>query len=203
GRRSAVLVFLTPRRHAPERCEGGADGGPDSAFATAESGLEVITIGPPATPTATATPLDATPSPTPSAPTPTATATAPASGPLIAYLGVARADSVPLAPSDFDPDGRPIYIRPFGNGLSLIVEGRSGASGRNVGPSAYDPSGGLPDLQMILSRPIGNGSTLVCDRQPPTIGGVPATVPFAFSAAQNDAINDLGCRVDDGTGQPV
>jgi hypothetical protein len=58
---------------------------------------------------------------------------------------------------------------------------------------------------MIVSRPLGNGSVIVCDRLPPTIGGVPATTPFGFSDALQvvNAINDLGCRVDDGQGRPV
>ena len=203
----AVLVFLTPPAALPAQFVALAETGTDFAFVTAEFELEVITIEPPATPTApTATPTleDATPSPTASAPTPTATATPPALGPLVTYLGLSRADSVPLAPSDFDPQGRPIYIRPFGSGLSIVVEGRSGTSGRAVGHSAYDESGGLPDLQTIISRPLGDGSVIVCDRMPPTIGGVPATIPFEFStdAGVVNGINDLGCRVDDGTGRP-
>lgn len=202
----AVLIFLTPPASIPEQFDVLAQSGTDFAFITDEFALEVITIGPP--PTATDTPteveVEATASPTPSAATPTATVPPPRVGPEITYFGVARADSVSLAPSGFDPDGRAIYIRPFGFGLSLIVEGRPGPSRVPVGRSGYDPAGGLPDLQMILSRPIGNGSEEVCDRLPPLVGGVPATTPFGFSDAAPavDAINDLGCRVDDGQGNP-
>ncbi len=201
----AVLVFLAPPAAVPARFEALAQSGADFAFVTPEFVLEIITTGPPPTSTLTPTPVSTTPSPTPSAPTPTSTSTPPLSGPVITYFGVARADSVSLAPSDVDPAGRPIYVRPFGHGLSLIVEGHPGAGGRSVGSSAYEAAGGQPDLQMILSRPIGNGSEVVCDRLPPSLGGVPATVPFAFSDALPvvNAINDLGCRVDDGQGNPV
>lgn len=197
-----VLVFLSPPASVPDHFDALAESGADFAFVTPEFALEIITTGPP--PTLTATPFPATPSPTPSAPTPTAASTPDLSGPLITYFGVARADSVSLAPSDSDPAGRPIFVRPFGYGLSLIVEGRPGTGSRPVGPSGYDPTGTLPDLQMILSRPLGNGSDLVCDRLPPNLGGVPATAPFAFSDAVQvvNAINDLGCRVDDGQGNP-
>ena len=69
---------------------------------------------------------------------------------------------------------------------------------------AYNPDA-LPDLQLIVSRPLGNGNPIVCDTRAPMLGGVPATDPLVFS---NDpsviaAINDLGCRVDDGAGQPL
>lgn len=199
----AVLAFLTPPGPIPEQLEALAQSRTDFAFVTPEFGLEVITIGPPPTATDTPTEVEAA-SPTPSAATPTATVPAPRLGPEITYFGVARADSVSLAPSAFDPDGRPIYIRPFGFGLSLIVEGRPGPNRVPVGRSGYDAAGGLPDLQMILSRAIGDGSEVVCDRLPPLVGGVPATTPFGFSddLAVVNAINDLGCRVDDGQGNP-
>lgn len=203
----AVLIFLTPPASIPGQFDVLAESGTDFAFVTAEFALEVITIGPP--PTATDTPteveVEPTASPTPSAATPTATVPPPRVGPEITYFGVARADSVSLAPSDFDPDGRPIYIRPFGSGLSLIIEGRPGPNRVPVGRSGYDDAGGLPDLQMILSRSIGDGSEVVCDRRPPLVGGVPATDPFGFSDAVPvvNAINDLGCRVDDGQGNPT
>src|SRR4029453_11881552 len=156
-------------------------------------------------PTVTATTIDDTPSPSPSAATPTVTATPARSGPEITYFGVARADSFSLAPSDFDPDGRPIYLRPSGHSLSLIIEGRPGPSGGGLGQSAYDTAGGLPDLQLIVSRPLGNGSVEVCDDMPPLIGGVPVASPFAFSddPALVAAINDLGCRTDNGAGSPL
>jgi hypothetical protein len=177
--------------------------GAEYAFVTAELVLEVIDLDPPATPSPTA----ATPEPSPTAATATATATAtvalPSGGPVVTYFGVARADNFSVAPSGVDASGRPIYIRPLGSSFSLIVEGRPGTSGELVGGSAYTaPGSTLPDLQIIVERPLGDGSLAVCDRQPPEIGGVPATVPFAFAdtPAAVAAINDLGCRVDDGQG---
>jgi hypothetical protein len=194
----AVLVFLTPPLSVPAHFELLADSHTDFAFVTPEFALEIITSEP--SPSATAAP----PTPTPSAPTPTATETPLASGPMITYFGVTRADSFSLAPTDFDDAGRPIYVRPFGFSLSLVVEAAPGNSQIPVGQSAY-AADGLPDLQMIVSRPLGDGSTVVCDRLPPTLGGVPATSPFAFAdgAAEIAAINDLGCRVDDGQGNPT
>jgi len=153
------------------------------------------------------TPIDTLPSPieTPPAPTATATARVPLIGPVVTYFGVARADSSSLAPSEFDPEGRPIYVRPLGFGLALVVEGRPGDGNRRIGSSAYAASGVMPDLQLIVSRPLGDGSTVVCDDLLPSPGGVPATVPLVFSEASSitDAVNDLGCRVDDGTGEPL
>ena len=204
----AVLVFLTPRESVPAHFAELADSGTDFAFLTPEVGLEVITIEPPPTPvvspTASSTLVPTTPTDTPSGPTPTATSSVPLIGPEITYFGVARADSMSVAPSDVDPEGRPVYIRPFGFGLSLVVEGHPGATGVRIGASAYDGSGALPDLQMIVSRPLGDGSALVCDKSPPQLGGVPASVPLEFSdvAPVVNAVNDLGCRVDDGTGRP-
>ena len=203
----AVLIFLLPPGSVPVRFDTLAQSGADFGFVTPVFALEIITVGPPPTATLTATPTSTAPpasvSPTPSTPTATATIPAAALGPEITYFGVARADSVSLAPSGFDMSGRPIYVRPFGYSLSVIVEGRPGANHRPLGASAYTP-GAAPFLQMILSRPLGNGSTVVCDREAPIIGGVPPAVPFAFddSGAVVAAMNDLGCRVDDGTGSP-
>jgi hypothetical protein len=197
----AVLVFLTAPTNPAEHFESLAQSGADLAFVTGDLVLETITIGPP--PTATATPQDpATPTATPAGPTPTPTE--PAAGPEITYFGVTRADSYSLAPSGYDGAGRPIYVRPFGYGLSLVVEGRPGASQRPVGRSAF-AAPDAPDLQIILDRPLGDGSSAVCDRQAPAIGGVPAVSPFAFAdtPAVLDAMNDVGCRVDDGQGSPL
>jgi hypothetical protein len=125
--------------------------------------------------------------------------------PQISYFGLTRADDVVLNPSAFDADGRPIFIRSNGEGVFLIVEARPGTAGVPVGTAAFSVSGGLPDLQMLVSRPLGNGSTAVCDKTRPNLGGVPATNPPVFSNAPAvvDAINDLGCRVDDGAGNPA
>src|SRR5262249_20397915 len=56
------------------------------------------------------------------------------------------------------------------------------------------------DLQMIVSRPLGDGSPIVCDADRPNPGGVPAVEPFEFGSAAEivHAINDLGCRADNG-----
>ncbi|MGH7786407.1 MAG: hypothetical protein ACRERC_06040 [Candidatus Binatia bacterium] len=203
----AVLAFLASPGAVPATFDTLAQSGADFGFVTPVFALEVITIGPPPTTTLTATPTPTLPlpsvSPTLPAPTPTATIAVPAVGPEITYFGVARADGLSLAPSSFDPSGRPIYVRPFGHGLSVIVEGHPGANRRPIGASAYTP-GAPPFLQVILSRPIGDGSAVVCDNLQPDIGGVPAAVPFAFGdgTAVVDAMNDLGCRVDDGTGIP-
>lgn len=205
----AVLAFITPPGALPTRVPVVAQTRTDFAFITQEFALEVITTGPPpVTATATAT---RSPSVTPSIPetpataTPTATATPPRVGPEITYFGVARADSAPLAPSGVDGAGRPIYIRPFGSGFSLVVEARAGGSGRPPGRAAFVNTGDLPDLQLILSRPLGDGSPAVCDGGAPQPGGVPGVVPFAFADAPEvrAAINDLGCRVDDGRGNPA
>ena len=52
---------------------------------------------------------------------------------------------------------------------------------------------------------MGNGAPAVCDISPPDIGGVPATEPLVFStdAMTLDAVNDLGCRFNDGQGNPL
>ncbi len=129
-------------------------------------------------------------------------------GPEITFLGLARADGVPLSPDQFDGQGRPVYQRDFGAGFVLIAEGRPGRSGVPVGTSAFDYSPAdpavLPDLQMLVSRNLGNGSTMVCDSRPPQAGGVPATPRLEFDGSDTiaAAINDLTCRADDGTGEP-
>ncbi len=141
------------------------------------------------TSTATATPTQT--------PTPTDTPLPPA----ITYFGVASADDVAQTPVAVDTEGRPIYVRLQGQGMSLIIEG---TGGRPLGTSAYDAGGGTPDLQLLVSKPLGDGSLAVCDKAPPTIGGIPATSPLQFSNAPAvvNAINDFGCRVNDGTGVP-
>jgi len=130
-----------------------------------------------------------------------------AAAPEIAHLGVASADDFPLEPSELDDMGRPVYVTPVGHGFTLVTEVRRGQNGQVVGQEAFrhdpeDPTV-LPDLQLIVSRPLGDGSLDVCDTISPDIGGVPATQPFAFAATQEvaDAVNDAGCRVDDGMGR--
>lgn len=130
-------------------------------------------------------------------------------GPVITTFAVANAANEPLAPLALDEFGRPVFHHPFGQGLSLVLEARAGANRYNPGlyPAPYFVGGVLhgPDMEMIVSRPLGDGDPLVCDTFPPQIGGVPATVPFTFSAdpVAQDVIHDLGCRFADGTGQLV
>jgi hypothetical protein len=155
----------------------------------------------------TSAPATSTPTPTPTATdaVPSATPLAPQFGPEITYFGVSSADDHPVQPIGSDSEGRPIYPRLLGSGMSLIVEARPGDAGRPIDVNGFDESGALPGLQMILSRPLGDGNSTVCDIEPPLFGGVPATIPFAFSdeASVVAAINDLGCRVNDGTGLPL
>jgi len=130
-------------------------------------------------------------------------------GPDITYFGLARADSAPVPVADYDAAGRPIYSLIASSGFSVVIEAQPGPSHASVGPNGYnydaaDPSV-LPDMQVILSRPLGNGSLAVCDKTPPNAGGVPRTSPFQFAqtSAVAAAVNDFGCRVNDGTGQPL
>jgi len=152
-----------------------------------------------ATPSVTATPT-ITLTPTSSlTPTPTATPRPPE----LTYLGVARADDLVQQPSAVDAQGRPIFERAQGQGMTLVAEGRRGSF--NVATSAYDPGGLPPGVEFLVSRSLGDGSLAVCDYDPPIIGGIPAVDPPVFSSAPSvvDAIADLGCRVNDGTGQPA
>ncbi len=147
-------------------------------------------------PIATATACDCTvPTATPGAPTPTATPQAP----QITYFGIAAADDVVLTPAEYDTAGRPVFVPPQGSGISIVVEARSG--GRALVRAAYDATGGPRGLDMLVSLALGNGSMAVCDTATP-MGGVPGTNPPVFSddPAVIDAIDDLCCRVNDGTG---
>ena len=126
-------------------------------------------------------------------------------GPVITFFGIANANGTLQSGS---PDAIPIFERPLGFGFIIVVEGRRGGDGSNVGPSTYDyvpgDPGQVPDLQMISSRPLGDGSSVVCDNMPPDFGGVPAVSPPNFDQTQavSDALNDLGCRFVDGSGNP-
>ena len=110
---------------------------------------------------------------------------------------------MPMEPVGTDQQGRPIYFSLNPQGMTLIVEARPGLTGRQPGRSGYELVG-LPDLQVIVSRPLGNGSAAVCDTVAPAIGGVPETQPFEFAETPQvaAAINDLGCRTNDGTTMP-
>lgn len=147
---------------------------------------------PSATPTATRTPRL----------TPTLSGT-PGAGPEITYFGIARADGFALNPSTVDNEGRPVFIRPQGHGLIIVLEAKPGTSRRLVGASAFDDSG-FPDLQLLVSAALGDGRAAICDTTPPDIGGVPGVPSLSFDPvpAVINAVNDLGCRVDDGQGNP-
>ena len=130
-------------------------------------------------------------------------------GPVITTFGVANAANEPQAPIGDDEMGRPVFLQPFGQGFSLVIEARVGANRHNPGvyPAPYYAGETLhdPDMQMIVSRPLGDGSAVICDTMPPDVGGVPATDPFTFGTAPGvlDAVHDLGCRFIDGAGQLV
>lgn len=171
----------------------------------------------PATPTATAsivsTPPPLTPTLVPSTGTPavaapTATATVPPATatpelPEITYFGMARADDAVLTLPLSDDAGRPIFVPVHGQGITIVLEARHGV--RPLGRTAYDPSGGLRGVDFLVSRALGDGSPVVCDDVLPDIGGVPGIDPPVFSDDPTvvDAIDDLGCRVNDGTGAPI
>lgn len=175
-------------------CGDDGEGGPVTPTAT-------VTI----TPTRSATTVrTATPTPT-VATVATATATRVSlTPPLITLFAVARADDTLVEPIGTDAEGRPIFERPSGSGFTLVLEARRGPSQRPVGLNAFDEAGGEPDVQLLVSRPLGDGSPTVCALDLPQGDGVPAVDPPQFSgdAAVVAAINDLGCRVNDGTGTP-
>lgn len=119
------------------------------------------------------------------------------------HFGTATGAGIPEEPIDFDGAGRPIFCRLVGSGFNLIVEGRPGTSGRQVGDSVFESNpenpAVRPDLLIQSNRPLGsNPSTAICDRgpAPDPIGGVPAINPPSLDATQfiSDALNDFGCR---------
>lgn len=126
------------------------------------------------------------------------------SGPEITYLGLARADGRLVPAAGYDVEGRPLYRLDQGAGFFLVVEGRPGRSQSPVGLRAFTTSG-WPDLQVLVSRPLGDGNPEVCDTRRPMLGGVPATpqLEFVEDLRVVGAINDFGCRVDDGQGNPL
>jgi len=143
---------------------------------------------------------------------PTASPT-PGTGPVVTFLGVARADDMLIMPSGMTAEGLPIYTRSTGAGFVLVVEGKPGPSGKAVGSSSFqDDLSSFPDLQIEVSRTLGNGSAAVCDISHPLptpgevpAGGVPAIDPPTFEVTPTtiDTINDLACRFRDGQGLPM
>lgn len=159
----------------------------------------VVRVSPRVTPPPTATP-------TPTLPT------FEVLGPVVHFLGIARADGSLIEPIDITEDGTPVYTRRAGFGFLLLVEGKPGLSGKPVSPRTFQPDLlTFPDLQIWTSRDLGNGSSAVCDRvearpgAPPTSGGgVPATNPVDFSLSPDNVgrVNDFACRFRDGQDQP-
>jgi hypothetical protein len=123
--------------------------------------------------------------------------------PVITYFGLARADDLPLPPTELDAAGRPVYVHGQGQAMTLVLEARRGL--RPLATSAYSSSSALRGVEFLVSRPLGNGSPAVCDIVPPMLGGVPGIDPPLFSDASEvqAAIDDLGCRVNDGSGLPT
>jgi hypothetical protein len=192
----------SPRRATPTVVVPGASA-TRSVTATSTRTTTGIASSPTPSPADTATvPALPTATATHTVPTHTASPTATPQPPQITYFGVARADDLVQTTELFDVEGRPIFARVQGQGMSLVLEASRGTL--PLADAAYDPFGGLPGAQFIVSRPLGDGSATVCDFDPPIIGGIPATVPLVFSGERTviDAINDLGCRVNDGTGAP-
>lgn len=129
-------------------------------------------------------------------------------GPDVTFVGIARPDDRLADPNGTLPNGDPIYVRPFGHGFTIVVEGKPGPSRRPVGRSSFNYLPGdaevLPDLQIIVSRDLGEEPTrAVCDNIPPFIGGVPASPAFDGSLLVTQAINDLACRFVDGDNQTI
>ncbi len=141
--------------------------------------------------------------------TPTATLP-PVPGPEITYFGLTTADNHLIKPDAIDSEGVPIYRRQFGAGFFLVIEAKAGLSGSPPDTRHfYTPSepGSRPDVQILFSRALGNGSLEVCDKGPPplSLGGVPGFASLTFdpeSAAITDALNDIGCRLNDNTTAP-
>jgi hypothetical protein len=123
--------------------------------------------------------------------------------PEITIFGLARADDLPLQPNGMDSAGRPVFERVQGQAMTIVLEARRGE--RPLELSAYEPGGGPRGVEFLVSRPLGDGSPTVCDYLSTMIGGVPGIDPPVFSdepEVQN-AIDDLGCRVNDGAGAPL
>lgn len=156
-----------------------------------------------ATPTQTSTP---TPLPT-HTPVPSPSPTL-GPGANIGFIGLLRADNTLITPATTDAAGRPVYVRTTGSGFVLVIDAKPGTDGSPVGLSAYDynPTDPLvePDLQVEVSHDLGNGSAAVCDNTQGDFGGVPGIDPASFDPTQPivNALNDLGCRFNDGTGLP-
>ena len=160
----------------------------------------VIPTVPPGTPTPVGgvTPLPTRPLENPAAEK--AKAAGKAIGPVITFLGIARADGKPIEPESKTRTGTPIFVNYVGSGFILVVEGKPGISNLVVGRrlTSYDPNDPSlrPDLEVQSTHPLGDGSPEVCDSRRPHIGGVPAIDPPSFAETKKVAATlvDLSCR---------
>lgn len=121
-------------------------------------------------------------------------------GPVVTFFGAARADGMAAKPTSVGKDGVPTYTSSVGSGFILVIEAKPGLGNSEVGRRTYahvedDPTV-RGDLEIISNRDLGDGSPEVCDRQRPTIGGIPGIQPPSFDETQkiSNAINDLACR---------
>jgi hypothetical protein len=121
-------------------------------------------------------------------------------GPVVTFAGITRADGQKVEPISVDKDGVPTYRNYVGSGFQLVVEGKPGISNLEVGRrlAASDPKNprSRPDVEIEVTNALGNGSPEVCDRRPPTIGGIPAINPPSFAETQKIAntLSDFSCR---------
>lgn len=126
-------------------------------------------------------------------------------GPRITYFGIASPSDYPILPNPEFENGRPVYSWPQGYGISVVIEAAPGENRRAVAGTAYDPDhpGALPDLQVLASYRFGNGDPTVCESGEAI--GIPGIESLIFDTSPGTvaAINDFGCRVDNGEGAPI
>lgn len=121
-------------------------------------------------------------------------------GPVVNFLGAARADGQLVDFTGKNAQGIPVYRNQVGSGFILVVEGKAGIGNIEVGRSIfrYDPNDPTqrPDLEIEVDRALGDGSATVCDARKPKIGGIPAVNPLSFAetAKISSALNDFSCR---------
>jgi hypothetical protein len=121
-------------------------------------------------------------------------------GPVLTYLGIARADGTKIEAASTEKDGTIVFDNSIGSGFMLVVEAKPGISnieaGRRISAYDKDDQRSRPDLEIETDKDLGDGSKVVCDKRRPDIGGVPAVNPPSFgdSRAVADALNDLSCR---------
>ncbi len=121
-------------------------------------------------------------------------------GPVVTFFGAARADGLPVEPESVDAKGIPTYLSQAGSGFILVVEGKPGSGGFEVGRRIFvhsETNASLrPDLEIQANRDLGDGSPKVCDRRRPELGGIPKISPPGFDGGQAvaDALNDFSCR---------